>query len=161
LQRPGPLLIAGYHGRPIAHDLCMLQSLLLERTGTMPRAILHTYFRTTPVLRWLFEGYHFLDGNDAMLAEAVARGGQIIVTPGGTREGTRTSADRYRVEWGQRIGYLRLALKHRLPIVPAAAWGVDDTFLALNNGYQLGKRVGLPRGLPLWLGVGPLGLWPL
>lgn len=163
LERPGPLLIAGYHGRPIAHDLCMLQSLLREERGAeaMPRAIMHTYFRTTPGLRWIFEGYDFLDGDEAMLAEAVRRGDKIIVTPGGTREGTRSRADRYRVEWGHRTGYLRLALRHHLPVVPTAAWGVDDTYLSLNDGYALGKRAGLPKGLPLWLGIGPLGPWPL
>jgi 1-acyl-sn-glycerol-3-phosphate acyltransferase len=154
-------LVAGYHGRPIAHDLCMLQALMLEETGRLPRAIIHTYFRTTPGLRWLYEGYDFLDGAPAEMDAAVARGDLVIVTPGGTMEGTRSSRDRYRVEWGQRVGYLRFAVKHRLPIIPAASWGVDDTYLALNDGYELGKRVGLPKGLPLWLGIGATGLWPL
>jgi 1-acyl-sn-glycerol-3-phosphate acyltransferase len=156
-----PALVVGYHGRPIAHDLCMLQALVLERTGRLPRAIIHGAFRTTPILRALYEGFEFLDGDPAGLDEAVARGDVVFVTPGGTREGTRSSRDRYRVEWGRRVGYLKLALRHRLPIVPAAAWGVDDTYLALNDGYALGKRLGLPQGLPVWLGLGPTGPWPL
>jgi 1-acyl-sn-glycerol-3-phosphate acyltransferase len=83
------------------------------------------------------------------------------VQPGGTREGCRSSLHRYEVAWGDRTGYLRLALRYGLPVVPVAASGVDDTYLALNDGYALGKRLRVPARLPLWLGIGPLGLWPL
>mgnify|MGYP000848391369 CR=1 FL=1 len=159
--REGPALLVGYHGRPIAHDLCMLQALLLERTGRLPRAIIHEYFRVTPGLRWLYDGFEFLAGDGDEMAQAVARGDLIFVTPGGTREGTRSSLDRYRVEWGPRVGYVRLALRYGLPLVPAAAWGVDDTYLALNDGFAWGQRLGLPGGLPAWIGIGAVGPWPL
>ncbi len=158
--REGPALLVGYHGRPIAHDLCMLQALLLERTGRLPRAIIHEYFKVAPGLRWLYEGFEFLAGDGDEMAEAVARGDLVFVTPGGTREGTRSFRDRYRVEWGPRVGYIRVALRYGLPIIPAAAWGVDDTYLALNDGFALGQRLGLPGGLPAWIGIGATGLWP-
>ena len=29
-----------------------------------------------------------------------------------------------------------------------------------NNGYRWGRRLGVPAGMPAWLGVG-LGIWPL
>lgn len=161
LERAGPSLIVGYHGRPVAHDLCMLQALLRERGGVEPRPIIHATFETTPVLRWLVEGVGFVTGDGAPLEAALRRGDPIIVTPGGTREGCRSFRDRYRVEWGHRTGYLKLALKYGLPVIPTAAIGVDDTFIGLNDGYALGKRLDVPGKLPVWLGVGPLGLWPL
>jgi 1-acyl-sn-glycerol-3-phosphate acyltransferase len=161
LTGAGRSLIVGYHGRPVAHDLCMLQALLRERGGLEPRPIIHEAFARTPVLRWLVEGVGFVTGDGEAMAEAIGRGDPVIVTPGGTREGCRSSRDRYRVEWGGRLGYLRLALKYGLPVVPTAAAGVDDTFFGVNDGYVWGKRLRAPAGLPLWLGVGPLGLWPL
>lgn len=159
--RPGPALIVGYHGRPIAHDLCMLQALLRERGGPEPRPVIHAAFAAAPVLRWLVEGVGFVTGDGEPMARVIARGDPVIVTPGGTREGCRSSRERYRVAWGGRLGYLRLALKYRLPVIPAAASGVDDTYLALNDGHAWGKRLRLPAGLPAWIGLGPLGLWPL
>jgi len=156
-----PRLIVGYHGRAMAHDLCMLQSLLRERGAREPRAIVHEGFLRAAPLRWLVEGAGFVTGDPRALAEAIGRGDSIIVTPGGTREACRSFRDRYRVEWGGRLGYLRLALAHGLPIVPVAASGVDDTFVGLNDGYAWGKRLGLPAQLPFWLALGPLGLWPL
>jgi 1-acyl-sn-glycerol-3-phosphate acyltransferase len=161
LERAGRSLIVGYHGRPVAHDLCMLQALLRERGGLEPRPIIHEAFARTPVLRWLVEGVGFVTGDGEAMADAISRGDPVIVTPGGTREGCRSSRDRYRVEWGGRLGYLRLALKYGLPVVPTAAAGVDDTFFGVNDGYVWGKRLHAPAGLPLWLGLGPLGPWPL
>ena len=81
--------------------------------------------------------------------------------PGGTREGCRSVRDRYRVEWGNRTGYIRLALKYGMPIVPVGATGVDDAYIGLNDGYRWGKQLRVPARLPFWLGIGPIGLWPL
>lgn len=161
LGQRGSSLVVGYHGRPIAHDLCMLQALLREKRGPEPRPVLHAAAERMPVLNWLVEGVGFVSGDGASMAETVARGEPVIVTPGGTREGCRSSRVRYRVDWGERLGYLRLALKYGLPIIPAASAGVDDTYVGLNDGYAWGKRLKLPAGLPLWLGLGPLGPWPL
>jgi hypothetical protein len=91
----------------------------------------------------------------------VAQGEHLLVQPGGTREGCRSFRQRYEVDWGDRVGYLRLALRHRLPIIPIAASGVDDGYIGLNDGYWLGKQVGMPGDLPLWFGIGIVGLWPL
>ena len=64
------------------------------------------------------------------------------------------------MRWGERLGYLRLALEYRLPIIPTAATGTDDAFIGLIDGYSLARRLKMPK-VPLWLGVGPLGPWPL
>jgi len=60
------------------------------------------------------------------------------------------------------VGYLRIALKYGLPIVPMAAAGADDTYIGLNDVEAVGRRLGLPRDWAwlTWLGVGPLGLFP-
>ncbi len=155
-----PALVVGYHGRPIAHDLCMLQALLAEREGRAPRAVMHASARKLPVARHLVEGMAFLTSDGPDMARAVARGDHVLVTPGGTREGCRSRRHRHRVDWGSRRGYLKLAARYGLPVVPAAAHGVDDTYIGLNDGYAWGKRLRMPGRMPLWLGLGPLGLWP-
>lgn len=160
LLAPGPALIVGYHGRPIAHDLCMLQTLLWDEHRVLPRAVMHATAAEVPFLREVTLGMEFVTGDGESMARAVAEGAKIIVTPGGTREGCRSVRDRYRVEWGRRTGYLKLAIRYGLPILPTAARGVDDVYVGLNNGYEWGKRLGVKGGVPVWLGVGPFGLWP-
>jgi hypothetical protein len=160
LLAPGAKLIVAYHGRPLALDQCMLTVVLHERLGYLPHGIIHGAFDQHPALRWLKEGLGFVTRDGPELAEAVARGEHLLVQPGGTREGCRSFRHRYRVDWGQRMGYLRLAIKYALPIVPVAGHGMDDAFIGLNDGYALGRRVKVPWGLPLWLGLGATGLWP-
>jgi 1-acyl-sn-glycerol-3-phosphate acyltransferase len=161
LVRPGAALLVGYHGRPVAYDLCMLGVTIHEHLGYLPHGVVHRYVEQQPVMKWVSDRLGLVTRDGAAVERAVERGEHILVQPGGTREGCRSFRHRYRVDWGHRMGYLRLALRHRLPIIPIAASGVDDGYLALNDGYHLGKRVGMPGGLPLWLGIGPLGPWPL
>jgi len=161
LLRPGAALLVGYHGRPIAYDLCMLTVTLHERLGYLPHGVIHGYFGHQPVLRWAVENLGFVTGDGEAIERAVARGEHVLVQPGGTREGCRSFRHRYEVAWGDRTGYLRLSLRHRLPIVPIAAAGIDDGYLGLNDGYALGRKLGVPHRVPVWLGVGPLGPWPL
>jgi hypothetical protein len=160
LLRPGAKLLVGYHGRPLAVDLCMLTVTLYECLGYLPHGVVHGAFERIPGLRAVADGLGFVTGDDPRLAEAVARGEHVLVQPGGTREGCRGFRQRYRVDWGERMGYLRLAVRYRLPIVPVGGSGMDDAYVGLNDGYALGRRVGLPARLPLWLGVGATGVWP-
>lgn len=153
-------LICGYHGRPLAHDLCMLTVRLHDELGYLPHGVIHGAFDKNPTLKRFIDSLGFVTGDSGEMSAAIARGEHIIVAPGGTREGCRSFRDRHRVSWGPRTGYVRLAVKYGLPVVPVACSGTDWTYVGLNNGYSLGKAVGMPARLPLWFGLGPLGLWP-
>lgn len=154
-------LIVGYHGRPLSLDTCMLGVAVYEQRGYLPHGIIHGAFDHNPTLKWLIDGLQFVTGDGPALHQAIARHEHIITAPGGTREGCRSFRHRYEVHWGRRRGYLRLALKYDLPIIPVACDGADDTYIGLNDGHAWGKRLKVPYRLPAWLGLGPLGLWPL
>lgn len=154
-------LIVGYHGRGLAHDLCMLSVTIHDELGYLPHGIVHAAARTLPIARTIIDQLEMIPGDDPDAVERIIeRGEHIIVAPGGTREACRPITDRYRVDWGGRTGYLRLAARHGLSVVPVAAAGVDDTYLGLNDGYRTGKRLGMPMKLPVWLGLG-VGVFPL
>ncbi|MFO0604496.1 MAG: hypothetical protein U0324_15045 [Polyangiales bacterium] len=153
-------LLVAYHGRPIAWDQCMLTSYIHERLGYLPHGVIHGAFGATPALQRCLDALGFVTGDGPAIERAVACGEHVMVQPGGTREGCRSFHARHRVEWGERTGYLRLAIRHRLPIVPVAGRGVDDGFVGLNDGHALGKLLGVPGRVPVWLGVG-VGVWPL
>jgi 1-acyl-sn-glycerol-3-phosphate acyltransferase len=103
-------------------------------------------------------------GSDEETAALVERGDPIAVLPGGTRECYRSSKVLYKVDWGNHRGYLRLALRHRIPIVLVAASGADEFFHIIGNGYQNSLRLFGTDVIPLCLplGVGgvpfPIGL---
>lgn len=160
LDSDDSLLLVGYHGRPIAHDQCMLSVSLYDRYGYLPHGVIHGAVDDFGPLRWMKDGLGFVTSDGPDLDEAVTRGEHLAVQPGGTREGCRSVRHRYQVDWGGRIGWVRLALRLGVRVVPVGGWGMDDTYLGLNDGYRTGRRLGAPSGLPVWVGLGPLGAWP-
>jgi len=161
LTEPGPALLVAYHARGFAVDVCLLSVEMHERLGYFPHAIFHEGIGRLPILRTMLGALGGVAGDDAILGEAVARGEHVIVLPGGGREAFRSACQRYRVDWGERTGYLRLALRLGVPIIPIASRGVDSLYLGLNDGYRLGKRLGVPMQLPCWVATGATGLFPL
>ncbi len=155
-----PSLIVGYHGRPAAWDMCMLTAALYDRLGYLPHAVLNQSIDKFPGGRDLLNALGFVAEEGDALNAVVRQGEHLVVTPGAATEGSRTFLHRYRVNWGEHLGYLRLALKHRLPIVPVGSSGTDDAYIGLIDGLSLGKLLGMPRGWSLWIGFGPLGLFP-
>jgi hypothetical protein len=158
LEEPGAALLVGYHGQGLAFDQCMLSVSIYERLGYLPHGFINR-LTDLPLLRRVADGLGFVTGDGPAIAAAVARGEHIMVQPGGTREACRGLGQRYRVEWGARTGYIRLALRYRLRIIPIAGAGVDGAYIGLNDGGALNARLGLPAHVPLWLAVG-LGVWP-
>ncbi len=155
-------LVVGYHGRPLAYDMCMLTVAMYDRFGYLPHGIVHRGLEQMPSLKGFTDALGFVTADGCELAEAVARGEHVMVTPGGGQEGCRSYLQRYQVYWGDRLGYVRLAARYRLPIVPVAAAGADDTYVGLNDAEAVGRWLGVPRDWAwmLWLGVGPLGFYP-
>ncbi|HEY5187655.1 MAG TPA: lysophospholipid acyltransferase family protein [Solirubrobacteraceae bacterium] len=104
---------------------------------------------------------------------ALESGAALLVYPGGDYEVHRPSWQRNRVDFDGRKGFIRLALKHDVPIVPVVSIGGQETALFLTRGERLAKLFALDRlfrlkvlpisiGLPWGLNVGDmLGHIPL
>jgi 1-acyl-sn-glycerol-3-phosphate acyltransferase len=62
-------------------------------------------------------------------ARALMRDGQhILVFPGGTNEMFHGRGHKYELRWKERLGFARLAIEFRYPIIPFAAIGVEEMF---------------------------------
>ncbi len=158
-----PCLIVGYHGRPFAWDLCLLTVELYDALGYVPAGITHRAADRVPPLKWLLGAMDlYTSERDPRLDPWIRSGRHLMVAPGGIREGARSYRHRYEVDWGDRAGYVRLAVKKGLAIVPVGASGVDNTYIGLNDATALGTRLGLPRDLRWlpWLALGPFGVFP-
>ena len=156
-------LIVGYHGGPWTFDLWMLGDRMHDELGYFPRAVWHWLWWTIPGLRQAVSELGGLRGAPTQdeMDDLKERGEHLIVAPGSMREAMRPFWRGGRVDLGDRRGYVRLALLHDLPVIPVVSRGLDETFLGLNDGYALSKRLFGRGDLPAWLAVGVGGLWPL
>jgi 1-acyl-sn-glycerol-3-phosphate acyltransferase len=156
-------LIVAYHGGPWTFDLWMLGDRMHDELGYFPRAVWHWLWWTIPGLREMVDELGGLRGvpTPQDMAELKRRGEHLIVAPGGMREAMRPFWRNGAVDLGERRGYVRLALRHDLPIIPVVATGLDATFVGLNDGYALSRRLFGRGDLPAWLALGAGGIWPL
>lgn len=78
---------------------------------------------------------------------ALRAGGQVVVYPGGDLDAYRRFDRRERVVFGPRAGFVRLAQRTGLPVVPVVAQGAHRSALIVHEGHRLARVLGLRRGL--------------
>ena len=102
-----------------------------------------------------------------------ARGGQVLVYPGGELDAFRRYDKRHDVVLLPRTGFARLAQKANVPVIPVVASGAHESAIILSEGKRIARFLGLPRrvractfpialSLPWGISVGPwLPYFPL
>jgi 1-acyl-sn-glycerol-3-phosphate acyltransferase len=77
--------------------------------------------------------------------QALAGGGLVLVYPGGDREACRPWTERDSIDLGDHRGFVRLALRTGVPVVPVVAHGSHDAIVVVTRGERLAKALGLHR----------------
>lgn len=165
----GPALLVGNHGM-LGYESPLFFERLLAACGRLPIGLADRWFFKVPGVRDLLVRLGGTYGSAANGMRAL-RGGELVVCyPGGAREVLKHERDKYRLLWEKSTGFVRLAIAAKVPIVPFAAAGVDDTFhvvtrlrgtgdLLMGHGkYDLplvwGRRGPLPNPVPFWFRFG-------
>ena len=107
-----------------------------------------------------------------MAIAALSEQANIAVYPGGAQDVFRPYSQRDRIYFHNRKGFIKLALKKGVPIVPMISYGAHSTFVVLADIYpqmQALHQLGMPwflgidpetfpiyLGLPWGLAIGPL-----
>ncbi len=74
---------------------------------------------------------------------ALADGACVMVYPGGDLEACRPWTERNQVDFGGRKGFVRLALRCGVPVVPVVAHGAHHAVMVLTRGDRLARAAGL------------------
>jgi len=153
------LLIANHSGQIPFDGLMIGVSMLVDRTPPrMLRSMVERWLPTLPFLSYLFPRWGQIVGTPENCRMLLEQEGAILVFPEGVRGSNKTFDKRYQLqEFGS--GFMRLALEHRVPIVPVAVIGGEEQIVSLWNAEKVGRLVGMPA-LPIGPGLlfGPLGM---
>ena len=76
---------------------------------------------------------------------ALGDGCSVLLYPGGSYEVFRPWKDRNRILFKGRKGFIRLALKAGVPVVPVVGHGGHETTIILTRGERLAKLLGLDK----------------
>ncbi|HZR81591.1 MAG TPA: 1-acyl-sn-glycerol-3-phosphate acyltransferase [Candidatus Binatia bacterium] len=170
----GPVLLVGNHsGGILTPDTSVFFTAWYRRFG-LERPLVALAFDAAfgvPGFRTLMRKIGEVPANRENARRALRAGHPVLVYPGGDHEVFRPWRDRNRIDFGGRTGFVELALRERVPVVPVVSHGGHDSTIILTRGEWLGRWLGLERirtpSFPLALqipwGVSPVGLpaWPL
>ncbi|HEY3886257.1 MAG TPA: hypothetical protein VGL62_13660, partial [Vicinamibacterales bacterium] len=156
----GPCIYVAHHGAGyLSGDLAVAVYQLAWRQSFESDAPLqplrvvaswnHGIERAIPGLAWLKRSAGLIDPSEASCLAALERGEQLLITPGGHRESSPRSRD-YRLQWNERYGFVRLALRTGVPVVPLAVVGGHGAY----PGFGAGRfSFWCPLPLPVRLDV--------
>jgi 1-acyl-sn-glycerol-3-phosphate acyltransferase len=96
--------------------------------------------------------------------ELLAQGAAVLVYPGGDEEDYRPWTERHRIDFRHHEGFVRLALRRQVPVVPLVSHGSHDSLIVVARGDELAHALGLDKlrihVLPLVVGWFGLALAP-
>src|SRR5579884_15205 len=157
----GPVLLVGNHsGGTWIADTFVFSQYFYDHFGAGRRfyQLAHDLVFKVPGLRSLVERYGPVPASPRNMARALVRDAALLVYPGGDHETFRPSWESDRVDFAQRTGFVKLALEHRVPIVPIVSVGGQETALFLGQGRRLARALQLDQRLRLK--VLPVALGP-
>jgi 1-acyl-sn-glycerol-3-phosphate acyltransferase len=175
IPEEGPVLLVGNHsGGNLTPDTTVFTLAFSTYFGVERRfhQLAHNLVLSLPGLGRL-RRYGTVAATPENAERALDVGAALLVYPGGDYEVHRPSWESARVDFGGRKGFIRLAQRKGVPLVPVVSIGGQETALFLSRGEWLAKLLGLDRmfrlkvlpvslALPWVVNVGDmLGHWPL
>jgi 1-acyl-sn-glycerol-3-phosphate acyltransferase len=165
--RPMPvLLVANHSGIYWMPDAWITGLALVERRGPAgPNyALAYDMLLRIPFLGDSLRRIGVLPASHGSAAAGLKDGGAVLVYPGGDWEACRPWSERGRVDFGGHDGFVRLALRTGVPVVPVVSNGSHDAVIVLSRGDKVARLLGLDRlrikVFPYTLGV-PFGIAPV
>lgn len=161
----GPVLFVGNHSGGFLPSEAFFTALSVHERFGVERAIYtlaHDFLFEDPLLRRYAGRLGILRAGYASAHHAFAADACVLVYPGSDLDTFRTFRDRNRIVLGGRKGFLVLAERERVPIVPVVSAGTHEQMIVLSRGDRLARRLhahewARTEVLPLVLSV-PWGL---
>lgn len=143
-QGPG-LYVGNHNGGMMPLDTFTLMVEIFQRRGLddLPYGLGHEIAISLPGLGDLVVSYGAIRASHDNAHRVFARGGKAIVYPGSDYDSFRSYWDRNRIVFGPRRGYIRLALRAGVPIIPVVTAGAHEICYVIDDGRWLLRR--LPR----------------
>ncbi len=177
----GKFLVVGSHNGGLASpdmQMCLYDWFRRFGTDRLLYGLMHpNVWKAAPFIARQAMYCGAIIAHPRMAIAAFQRNASVAVYPGGAEDVFRPHSLRNQIYFAGRKGFIKLALREEVPIIPLISWGAHDTLIVLADCYKLVQQFhewGMPwlmdidpevfpiyLGLPWGLGIGPLPNFPL
>ena len=145
---PPPALLVGVHsGAPFVWDAWTVGYQWWRRYGSdrILHGTAHDMLMAAPGVGTYFRKMGVLPAAPDSITAALAAGRDVALWPGGERDSLRPWTQRDDAVLAGRKGFVKLAIRTGVPIVPIATVGGPDSMPVLWQGRRLAKAMQLDR----------------
>jgi len=148
LPADGPMLLVGNHsGGVLVPDTAIFFAAWYRERG-LGSPLIGLAFDAAfgiPWFRTLMRRIGEVPASRRNAACALDTGAAVLVYPGGDRDAFRPWTERNRVDFDGRTGFVELALRKGVPVVPVVAHGGHHSLYILSRGEWIGRLIGAER----------------
>ena len=157
----GGALIVANHAGAIPSDAPSIMHGIETELGRPVYGLAEYIFREVPVVGTLWSRVGGVTAQPDNAYRLLREQGQLVlVFPEGTKGTSKSYSERYRLRRFGRGGFVEIAMRAGVPIVPIAVVGAEESMPIVFKIPQLAKVLGVPY-VPVtanMLALGPLGL---
>lgn len=143
----GPSLYVGNHNGLITFEVLMMFHAWWQKFGPSRQALglAHGVALQNPFFKWMIPRIGAIPAAPAYADEAFRRGFSLLVYPGGEKEAFRPITEKAKIDFYGRKGFIRVALRNKVPIVPIVSIGAHESYVILHRGEEIAEALGLKK----------------
>ncbi|NVB42137.1 glycerol acyltransferase [Pseudenhygromyxa sp. WMMC2535] len=142
LPKGAALLVGNHNGGTVSPDAFVLGVALHRAHGisAVPYWLAHDMVVSLPGFRRMVP-LGVVRASSSMAHELFSVGRKVLVYPGGEQDTLRPWAERDRIIFAGRTGYLRVALRERVPVVPVVIAGAHEALVIIGGGRTIARAL--------------------
>jgi hypothetical protein len=147
IPNSGPGLIVYYHGA-IPVDYYYLCAKCILQKNRLIKAVGDKFLFNMPGWKLLMEVFQIFPGTVQTCSAVLERGDLLSISPGGVRE-AQFGGNNYQLLWGDRIGFAKVAIAAKAPIIPVFTVNLREAFRTLSIGQSWFRKIYNKTRLPV------------
>jgi 1-acyl-sn-glycerol-3-phosphate acyltransferase len=159
----GGALLVSNHAGVLPWDGAMIKVAVFDAVDRHARALVATWFSELPVASWFLRRTGQAPGHPDDTLRLLRGGELVLVFPEGVKGTGKPWNERYRLRRFGRGGFVEVAARAGVPIIPVSVVGSEETYPMIGDIRSIARLLGMPYFpiTPTWPLLGPLGLLPL
>jgi 1-acyl-sn-glycerol-3-phosphate acyltransferase len=139
------VFVSNHSGQLPIDGVLIAASLIFDRDPPiLPRAMVEKWTQRLPFVSMLFPRIGQVLGSPENARRLLETENPLLVFPEGIRGISKPFRDRYKLaDFG--LGFMRLALESRAPVVPVAVIGAEEQYPSIGSLRPLAKLLGMPE----------------